>query len=227
MAKHWVIGDVHGCCKTLRALIEEKLIPGREDKLIFVGDYIDRGPDSKGVITYLMELQLLGYSIILLKGNHEDMMLRAAEDKSARNNWFYNGGMPTLNSFGVRDVQEIPSHFMEFLLNLDYYYLTEQFVVVHAGLNFNLDDPFSDKEAMLWIRNQKVVPEKIGNRKLIHGHTPIMLDKLVESVESNAPNIDLDNGCVYVGTPGLGNLCALELSSMRLEVQPNKDIIWP
>lgn len=84
--RRWVIGDVHGCIKTLRALMEDKIQPGRQDRLIFVGDYVDRGPDSKGVVSYLMELRLMGYHLTLLKGNHEDMMLRSVYDKTIRNN---------------------------------------------------------------------------------------------------------------------------------------------
>ncbi len=225
MAKQWVIGDIHGCSKTLRTLVEEKIKPGKEDKLIFVGDYVDRGPDSKGVVSYVMELRLMGYNIVPLKGNHEDMMLRSVDDKTIRNNWFYNGGMPTLRSFGVRETREVPGHFIEFLSSLEYYYQTDNFLVVHAGLNFAIDDPLTDKESMLWTRNQSVSPEKIGHRKMVHGHTPISLDELKGAIEKNSMDLDLDNGCVYVGTPGLGNLCALEMSSMQLEVQPNVDLL--
>ena len=99
----------------------------------------------------------------------------------------------------------------------------EDFIIVHAGLNFDIEDPLSDKEGMLWIRNQYVVPEKIGNRTMVHGHTPMVLNKIKDEIENNAKDIDLDGGCVYIGTEGLGNLCALELDSKKLEVQPNID----
>jgi len=221
--KRWVIGDIHGCIKTLRTLIEDQIQPGRRDKIIFVGDYVDRGPDSKGVLSYLMELRLMGYHLVMLKGNHEDMMVRSVYSSEARKNWFYNGGMPTLRSFGVRDASEVPDHFLEFINTLDYYHIMEDFFIVHAGLNFNLPDPLADLEGMLWIRNKSVLPEKIGNRRMVHGHTPVPVEKIKEAVESNSYDIDLDAGCVYVGMEGLGNLCALELNSMRLIVQPNVD----
>src|SRR5688572_4873486 len=108
--KRWVIGDVHGCFKSLKAIVEEKIQPSRQDKIIFVGDYIDRGPDSKGVVSYLMQLRLMGHNLVFLKGNHEDMMLRSATNKQMKKDWFYNGGMATLQSFGVREVQDVPSH---------------------------------------------------------------------------------------------------------------------
>lgn len=221
--RRWVIGDIHGCLKTLRALIEEKIQPGRKDKLIFVGDYIDRGPDSKGVISYLMELQLMGYHIVFLRGNHEDMMLRSAFSMQARKDWFYNGGMLTLLSFGVRETREVPEQFRLFIQTMDFYHLMDDFVVVHAGLNFNIANPLDDTQGMLWIRNTYVLPEKIGNRTMVHGHTPTILDKIKIAIDSGSKDIDVDGGCVYWDIEGLGNLCALELNSMRLEVQRNLD----
>ncbi len=223
--RRWVIGDVHGCIKTLRGLIEDKIQPGRQDKIIFVGDYVDRGPDSKGVISYVMELRLMGYHLVLIKGNHEDMMLRSMHDRQVRKDWYYNGGMPTLRSFGVREASEVDEHFLEFIKSLDYYHAMEDFLIVHAGLNFEIPNPLADLEGMLWIRNKFVLPEKIGNRTMVHGHTPMPLDNIKEAIDTRAKDIDLDAGCVYFGTEGLGNLCALELNSMKLEVQPNLDFV--
>ena len=72
MKKRWVIPDIHGCLNTLKALINEQIRPARYDELYFLGDYIDRGPDSKGVLDYLRALQKDEYTLTLLKGNHED-----------------------------------------------------------------------------------------------------------------------------------------------------------
>ena len=98
-----IIGDVHGCIKTLRALIVNIIQPAKNDKLIFVGDYVDRGPDSKGVISYVMELRLMGYNLVLLKGNHEDMMLQAlpGTNKEANSTWLSNGGADSLLSWEI------------------------------------------------------------------------------------------------------------------------------
>lgn len=221
--KRWVIGDVHGCVKSLKALIEEKMQPARQDKIIFVGDYVDRGPDSKGVIAYAMNMRLMGYNVIFLKGNHEDMMLRSRTEKAVKKDWFYNGGMTTLQSFGVRDVQEVPEHFLEFLEEMKFYHEMDDFLIVHAGLNFDAPNIMADTQSMMWIRNTVVYPEKIGGRTLVHGHTPTVLDKIKESIDTGSKDIDLDGGCVYWGTEGLGNLVALELNSMKLEVQTNID----
>ena len=138
--------------------------------------------------------------------------------------WYYNGGMSTINSFRVRDISDIPLQYLMFLDSLEYHVETEGFIIVHAGLNFEIDDPFSDKHAMLWARNGNVVPELINHRKVVHGHTPMVLDKIKEQLDHDTTAYDLDNGCVYSGVEGLGNLCALELNSLKLEVQPNVDL---
>ena len=73
MSQRWIIPDIHGCAKTLKVLLENMLKVTKNDQLYFLGDYIDRGPDGKGVIDYLMHLQKEEYNVLLLKGNHEDM----------------------------------------------------------------------------------------------------------------------------------------------------------
>jgi serine/threonine protein phosphatase 1 len=93
--------------------------------------------------------------------------------------------------------------------------------MVHACLNFNIPDPFTDTETMLWNRSCEVRKELIGGRKLICGHTPVSRDILLKSLKSS--RIMLDNGCVYKGFPGLGSLAALELNSMDVYFQENVD----
>ncbi len=237
MSKCWVISDIHGCIHTLRTLIENQIVPSKEDKLIFLGDYIDRGPGSKSVLDYVMQLEDNGYSIIALKGNHEEFLVKAYEtQKQLKNFWFYketnrslemwmrHGGKEALESFEVNDVEEIPSHYIDWINKRPLYYETEKFFVVHAGLNFEIDNPFEDEQAMTWIREYKVVPEKINFRRLIHGHVPVSLDFIDLTIKSSGyPFIDLDNGCYMANKPGFGNLIGLELNSMELKVQSNLD----
>ena len=80
MKNRWVVPDIHGHIKTLRALIEERIELQKSDSIYFLGDYIDRGPDSKGVIDYIMSLQSFGYDVHCIRGNHEDYCLRAWEE---------------------------------------------------------------------------------------------------------------------------------------------------
>jgi serine/threonine protein phosphatase 1 len=237
MTKEWVIPDIHGHSKTLRALIEEQIKPSHSDKIYFLGDYIDRGPDSKGVIDFIISLQKAKYNVRTLRGNHEDYLLRTYEKENERNilgitiqdnlkkEWFKYGGKETLKSFSVADVHEIPVSYIKWMKALEYFIRLDDFILVHAGLNFGLDDPFSDKESMLWIKEFKVDPKKTGNRKVIHGHVPVSLDFIEFKKSKKTANfIDLDNGIYMPEKQGFGNLVALELTSMELKVQPNIDV---
>lgn len=240
MNKHWVIPDIHGCEKTLIALVENKIKPDPSDVLIFIGDYVDRGPNSKGVIDYIMNLKEKGFQTFCLLGNHEEAMLRAYM-KELKNKkkfslfpkknkplkfWLGIGGDTTLSSFGVKKISQIDEKYFDWIANLEYYYLTEKFVVVHAGLNFNIDDPFSDTEAMTKIRDFQVDYSKSGNRKIIHGHVQLSLDFIKSTIkDENSTFIGLDNGCIHRKRIGMGNLIALEINTMQLEIQPNIDTI--
>jgi serine/threonine protein phosphatase 1 len=239
MSKTWVIGDIHGCAKTFRALVEDRISPAKGDEIILLGDYIDRGPDSKGVIDFAMQLPQQGIELKALMGNHEISLLDAYQMefqlpkpsfwKKPKNEkklaWYSYGGDTTMKSFGIEDIKQIPSEYIQWLESLDYYYSTRNYVMVHAGLNFREEDPFVDKHAMLWIRDFKVDKARIGNRKVIHGHVPVHMDLILECLNTSGYDfIDLDNGCVYTDRPGMGNLVALELGSMQLVSQRNKDI---
>ncbi|HTX88408.1 MAG TPA: metallophosphoesterase [Bacteroidales bacterium] len=237
MKKRWVIPDVHGCVSTLKTLIGEQIRPARYDQLYFLGDYIDRGPDPKGVIDYIRELQKDEYSITLLRGNHEDFLLELydAGIRTSRSwlpglrnrrmaSWLAIGGRETLRSFRVKNLGEIPAEYFDWMRSLEYFKELDDFILVHAGLNFNADHPFEDKHSMLWVRDFKVDPEKTGNRRIIHGHVPVHLEMIDLSVKQKYyPFIDLDNGPYIRGKDGFGNLVALELGEMRMVIQDNRD----
>lgn len=238
MTKQWVIPDVHGYVKTLRCLMEEIIRPARYDEIFFLGDYIDRGPDSKGVIDYIRGLHDDGFKIITLKGNHEDFMveLYGTEERSStgwlftfaarkRKAWNAIGGKETLASFGANHLKEVPREYIEWMRNLPYYAVLDDFVLVHAGLNFNRQDPFEDKQAMLWFRDYDIIPEKIGNRRIVHGHVPVNMELITLAVKNKFYKfIDLDNGPYIQGRSGFGNLVALELTGMELVIQDNRDV---
>lgn len=237
MNQQWIIPDIHGCSKTLRALIENLIQPKKTDRLFFLGDYIDRGPDSKGTIDYIMDLQHKEYDIVLLKGNHEDYCIKAwDEDKNKKrffginkktkiqSIWELHGGKETLASFGVRFASEIPEKYIQWMRDQRLYVELESYILVHAGLNFTIDDPLQDTFAMLWTKEFRVNPSKIRNKKVIHGHTPVDLEFLDHVIKGdNYHFIDLDNGVYMQDRPGYGNLIAFELKQNAYVVQPNLD----
>ncbi len=238
MPKQWVIPDIHGCNMSLRSLVESQIVPSKDDRIFFLGDFVDRGPDSKGVLDYVMGLQEQGYDILALKGNHEEFFVKAWDEEKelksflvfkqsnkSKNQWLKHGGIEAMQSFGTDNLLSVPGHYIEWMRNLPLYHELDKFILVHAGLNFEAEDPFSDTQSMLWAREFKVRPHKIAFRRVIHGHVPVSLDFIDLTVKSGSyPFIDLDNGCYMSNRSGFGNLVALELGSMELKVQPNIDM---
>jgi serine/threonine protein phosphatase 1 len=237
MSKKWIIPDIHGCVRTLKFLIENQIKPEIGDELYFLGDYIDRGPDSKGVIDYLMSMQAAGHHMRLLMGNHEDYCIKAwEEDKKHKGflglrsktkiqkEWEIYGGEQAMESFGVESPREIPEKYIDWMRKLEYFVLTDDYVIVHAGLNFKAEDPFTDTRSMIWIRDYRVDSSKIRNRRVIHGHVPVNLEFIDMCINQTGYKfIDLDNGVYFNDRTGYGNLVALELTEMRYVVQSLMD----
>ncbi len=238
MDKFWVISDIHGCLSTLRSLIETQIVPSKSDTLCFLGDYIDRGPESKGVMDYIMDLQMQHNKIIALKGNHEEFLVKAWEEEQnlrkflffkesnkSKESWLKYGGEEAMESFNASSMNQIPQFYIDWINQRPLYYEHEKFFIVHAGLNFQIEDPLEDKQAMLWIRDYIIDPAKINNKRLLHGHVPVSLDFIDLTINSDSyPFIDLDNGCYMAHKAGYGNLLALELESLQLKIQPNIDV---
>ncbi len=217
----FIIGDVHGCAATLRRLVEVALRPEPTDRICLLGDLIDRGPDSKGVLDFIFELRERGLRVDSIRGNHEEMYLQAGNDSHSQGLWYANGGLETLASFQADGPDDIPRRYRDLLDSFPLYILLDDFIIVHAGLNFDTPDPFGDTGAMLWTRSTYVDRERIGGRRLICGHTLVSQSRLEASLGSS--KIMLDNGCFFNDRDGMGNLAALELESMTLYVQPNME----
>ena len=217
----FVIGDIHGCAATLRRLVDEQLRPVLPDRIYLLGDLIDRGPDSKGVLDFIFELRERGLSVDSVRGNHEEMFLQAGDDHHYLNLWTANGGLATLESFQADGPGDISHRYRDLLASFPLYIQLDDFIIVHAGLNFEPSNPFEDTEAMLWTRSPLVDRQRIGGRRLICGHTPVSCMRLEASLESS--KIMLDNGCVFVERPEMGSLAALELENMTVQYQDNID----
>jgi len=225
--RKFAISDIHGCRKTFEALLDQIGLT-TEDELYLLGDYIDRGPDSKGVIDYIWQLQTDGYRLHCLRGNHEEMMLASMIDKRYRENWIgFNGGAETIRSFEAKSWVDIPENYLVFLHELEYYLEVDDYILVHAGLDFENDTPFEDKEALIWIRNwyESIDYDWLGDRIIVHGHTPqpsTNTKDMLKNIEE-LQVVDIDNGCVFPH-PRLGMLCAFELTQRELFFQKNIEI---
>ncbi|HBA88849.1 MAG TPA: serine/threonine protein phosphatase [Geobacter sp.] len=222
--RSYAVGDVHGCCRTLEKMVEEALRLEKNDTLYLLGDYIDRGPDSKGVLDYLMQLSETGFDIRPLLGNHEEMLLQsAAGDDMSRRIWYFNGGFKTVQQFGVDAPTEIPPRYLDFLCKLPRVLSTDRYVLVHAGLDFSTPDPINDtsRNDMLWERGTFVDTGRLGGRTLVTGHTTNSLSEIENSLMTG--HIMLDNGCWTKSETRFGNLVALDMDARRLIVVKNCD----
>jgi serine/threonine protein phosphatase 1 len=221
VSRSFVIGDIHGCSATLRRMVEVVIGLTMDDQLYLLGDLIDRGPDTKGVLDFIFELKEQGFAVSAVRGNHEDMFLLSCENQSGVALWGLNGGWATLESFSAAGPTDIPSRYRQYLQKLPYYLVLDEFIIVHAGMNFEVPDPFSDTESMLWTRSPLVDLNRTGGRRLICGHTPVSRPDIEASLQ--ADKIMLDNGCVFEPRAGMGSLAALELNSLSLYFQENID----
>jgi serine/threonine protein phosphatase 1 len=216
------VGDIHGCFRTFEKLILQ-LNPAKNDKLILLGDYIDRGPHPKEVLDLILTLIKEGFDIIPLIGNHENMLLESRRNALTFNMWMFNGGEATLKSFGVKSAMDIEEKYINFFNGLRYYYSYQNYLFVHAGFNESNTDIFYDKSAMLWTRKECYQSKFFTDKTLIHGHTPINLNSLEFAVANRSGVINVDTGCVYSFGGVMGVLSAIELPSFKVFTQLNID----
>lgn len=171
----FAIGDIHGrldllerAADVVTAYLADRDAVGR---VICLGDYVDRGPDSKGVVEFLMEAQKLG-ALECLRGNHEAMMVLAHDEPSLMDMWLGPrwGGTATMDSYGGRAPQE----HLDWLASLPVLHRDELRLFVHAGFMPGVPLEKQDEESMLWIRDRFFLAEEEfeGWPYIVHGHTP-------------------------------------------------------
>jgi serine/threonine protein phosphatase 1 len=183
----YVIGDIHGCLEPLKRLLE-KVSPGAEDEVVFVGDYIDRGPHSREVVDYLLRRP---YRCVFLLGNHERMLLSFLEGED-EDLFLENGGQETLRSYGG-DPQDIPASHLAFFQNLRPIHETPDYLFVHAGIRPMVPVAEQSLHDLIWIRYEFI--RYIGKypKPVIFGHTPLRQVLMAED------RIGIDTGCVFGG----------------------------
>ena len=221
--------DLHGCLHTFRHLVEEELCLTRHDELYLLGDYVNKGPDSRGVLDYLMHLQAVGYSVQCLRGNHDQALLDAA-----RHRWRWTwrglaGRQPTLRSFGVRRAADIPAPYLDWLDALPYEIELPDFVLVHAGYDFALppEQMRRDHATMLTTKKFGYDPMRLAGKRLLHGHVPTPAAEVRRRAATCPGALGLDTGCVYRHNPALAHLAALNLDTWQLTLVPNREPAYP
>jgi serine/threonine protein phosphatase 1 len=197
MLRVYAIGDIHGSLRALCRLIAEceRDADGRPMRLVFIGDYIDRGPDSRGVADYLMNLQSrLAANAICLMGNHEALALSAI-DALDTESWILNGGDMTLRSYDVSSAVELPAAHVAWLRSLRLTFDDGLRFFVHAGINPAQPLDRQDRHHLLWIREPFLSIQHDCGRLIVHGHTPTRTG--MPDLRGNRLNID--TGAVYGG----------------------------
>jgi len=212
----FAIGDIHGCFDSFKELVTDKIRLQKGDKLILLGDYIDRGEGSKEVIDFIIDLQENNYDIIPLLGNHESMLLDAYNNEKHLFNWVLNGGTKTLKSFTISSIRDLDNKYLKFLKSLIYYYSFDKYIFVHAGFNDKLLNPFEDKYSMLWKSKESYTNPLLINKTIIHGHQSITLSKCKERILLKNNIINIDTGCVYADKDGYGTLTAYDCKANTL-----------
>ncbi len=218
MPRTFAIGDIHGCAKTFKSLIVDKIQICNSDIVYCIGDYIDRGKDSRGVVDFILELRSNHYQIFTLRGNHEQMLLNSSNSDDAFELWMKNGGGHTLWSFGISTISELSPVYLDFFNSLPFFLESEDCFFVHAGFNLFEKNIFEDTHAMLWTRDFAGKSKQLKGKKVIHGHDALSSFELKS--QDLKRNINIDGGCVYKDIQGMGSLFALNLTDMEwLEVK--------
>ncbi|MCC6723912.1 MAG: serine/threonine protein phosphatase [Saprospiraceae bacterium] len=222
--RQFAISDIHGCNISFNALLDQIGLT-TADELYLLGDYIDRGPDSKGVLDTIMHLQSTGYKVRCLMGNHDEAMVKALYDFEFCESWLDKwGGKETVASFEAYSVNEIPLTYWQFLETLEHYIELDDFLLVHAGLNWSSPKPLQDLEGILYARNwyHKINYDWLDGKKILHGHTPIVQREMLEMLEQFPFKhyLNLDNGCVYDRYgDGSYHLAAFDMTNRQLFFQ--------
>ena len=208
-----VLGDVHGRLELMNSVLKKANYDPTNDRLILLGDYVDRGPESQGVVARVRELS--GQGAIALKGNHEAMMVEALRTKDFQH-WFMNGGEATLKSY--RDCKETLLADVDFLDGLPLTHEDGEFFFAHAGVNpekpLNGQTPYD----LLWIRDEFILGYK-GEKRIVAGHTPISFVAALTGkteIETDKPLLTKHVILMDTGAGHRGKLSLLDLTTEKL-----------
>lgn len=215
----YAIGDIHGrfdlLVKTLNTIHQ---IDDPDKTVVFLGDYVDRGPESADVIDRLMELEARpgNMKVVCLMGNHERMMLDALENGNGygyMSSWLMNGGLETLESYGAASsdgvvsnapLHHIPISHIKWMKNLPLYYETDNYFFVHAGINPDRALDNQKEKDLLWIREYFLKTDRgtCQEKHVVHGHTPQEYDTARFAHKHRRTN--LDSGSVWTNVQTIG-----------------------
>ncbi len=211
----YAIGDIHGRLDLLEALLakisaDRAAHEAARHKLIFLGDYVDRGNHSRELLDLFSQGPIDGFETIYLRGNHEDFLLRFLDDSKGGSNWLYYGGANTLISYGIQAspleadpnrliaIQQklraaLPDSHLTFLRGLEFSYVVGDYFFVHAGVRPGTALAEQSKEDLLWIRDKFLASTADHGSVVVHGHSVRMRPEML------ANRIGIDTGAYDTG----------------------------
>ncbi len=211
----YAVGDIHGRADLLRRLhdlIRADAAPFHDHRkaIVYLGDYIDRGPSSPEVLDTLVTSSLPGFETVYLKGNHEDLALRFLDDAQIGLNWVMIGGDATLMSYGAADglrlrgsvdfetiqkkfQEKLPQGHLEFLQKLGSFHVEGDYMFVHAGVRPGRPIKDQDEMDMLWIRDDFLQSTADHGRVVVHGHN------ITHEPDVRPNRIGIDTGAFATG----------------------------
>lgn len=194
----YAVGDIHGRADLLSQMLDALEARAGEDTreggapvVVFLGDYVDRGPDSAGVIDLLLRDRPCGYERRFLKGNHEQAMLAYMESPLENRAWVLQGGAETMRSYGVTPPPplgategdwvlaaemlraHVPEAHLDFLNTLERYVAFGDYAFVHAGVDASRTLEQQTDTDLLWSRSQFIASKRRFSHRVVHGHTPV------------------------------------------------------
>jgi len=201
VTRHFAIGDIHGCITALTTLVDFVELRA-DDTIVTLGDYVDRGPDSRAVMDFIINLGQT-HQLVALRGNHEIMMLDAREKDSWLRPWLSYGGEETLQSYGG-SFDDVPDTHIDFLENkLQPYYESETHIFVHANLAPDVALADQSDAALFWQKYKDPAPHSSG-KTMVCGHT---------AQQSGMPLSNGHSVCIDTWAHGDGWLTCLEVGS--------------
>ena len=230
----FAIGDIHGCLDEL-TLLHKKILTHdkfdvKNDLIIYLGDYIDRGKNSKEVINQILKLKNNKIKTVNLMGNHDEFMIDFLfNNKNNIENWLNFGLDQTLRSYGIEVVDFIKDGFgddiidnlrksllskmneehIKFFKELEISFSSENYLLVHAGIDPNKKLEDQTRQDFLWSRSKDFFDKDFKSQKIIvHGHTP------EENIINNSHRINIDTGCYFSGK--LSSVCLSNHDDSRL-----------
>jgi serine/threonine protein phosphatase 1 len=204
MSRTYTVADLHGRYDLLDAAIEKILDHSRGDaaKIIMLGDYVDRGPESRRVMERLVNWSSPGLPLVALKGNHEAMMWECCRNLSEVDWWIKNGGDQTLLSYGAAsspDISAVPAAHLDWIAALPLMYIDRHRIYVHAGVDTTLALNQQPNQILLWKRYPDGFQKGFGSRHVVHGHDGKIDGPVLTKGRTNLDTLAWKTGRLVIG----------------------------